>query len=136
MTRLRNWPSRFAALVDRARATPFEWGSHDCCLWAASATLAITGKDPGAHLRHTYFTERAALKILASMGGLEGAGDLIGPRIALELATIGDAGLVTWPDGTRSLAVRSMSTWMCAGDHGTIHLPLDAASLAWGVGRE
>jgi hypothetical protein len=136
MTRLRNWPSRFAELVDRARSSPFAWGSHDCCLWAASATLAITGTDPAAHLRHTYFSERAGLKVLASIGGLEGAGALIGPSIPLALATVGDVGLVTWPDQTRSLAVRSMSTWMCAGDHGIVHLPLDAANMAWGVGRE
>lgn len=136
MMRLRNWPSRFAALVDRARATPFAWGSHDCCLWAASATLAITGTDPGAHLRHTYFTSRAALHILESIGGLEGAGALMGPAIELAAVTLGDVGLVTWPDGTQSLAVRSTTTWMVAGTHGLEHLPTDAARMAWGVGRE
>lgn len=136
MARLRNWPSRFAELVDRARATPFAWGSHDCCLWAGSAVLAITGSDPAADLRHTYFTSLAALKILASIGGLEGAGERTGVPIAMGLATVGDIGLVTWEDGTQSLGVRSMSTWMCAGDHGLVHLPLDAASRVWGVGRE
>lgn len=136
MPRLRNWPSRFAELVDRARSTPFAWGSHDCCLWVASAVLAQTGGDPAREWRHGYFTQRAALRILESIGGYEGAGALMGKPIALGLATVGDIGLVTWTDGTRSLGVRSMTTWMCAGDHGLVHLPLDAASLAWGVGRE
>jgi hypothetical protein len=136
MPRLKTWPSRFAALVDEVRARPFAWGSHDCCLWAASAVLALTGNDPGADLRHTYFTGRAAARILVHIGGLEGAGSRTGPSIELGMATVGDVGLVTWPDGTRSLAVRSMTTWMVAGEHGLAHLPLEAASQAWGVGRE
>jgi hypothetical protein len=32
--------------------------------------------------------------------------------------------------------VRSMTTWMVAAEHGLAHLPLEAASQAWGVGRE
>lgn len=136
MSRLKTWPSRFAALVDEARAKPFAWGSHDCCLWAASAVKAITGRDPGAEWRHGYFTPRAAISILQSIGGYEGAGARMGPPIHLGLATVGDIGLVTWGDGTRSLGVRSMSHWMCAGDHGLEYLPLEAASHAWGVGRE
>lgn len=136
MGRLKNWPSRFAALVEEAREKPFAWGSHDCCLWAASATQALTGTDPAAHLRGTYRTGRAALHILEAIGGLEGAGALTGPAIPLGLATLGDVALVTWPDGIQSLAVRSMMTWMCAGEEGMVHLPLDAAIHAWGVGRE
>ena len=134
--RLKNWPSRFAALVASVRARPFEWGKHDCCLWAASAVLAITGRDPGAQWRAGYRTGRAALLILGSIGGLEAAGAMSGRPIAPALACEGDVGLVTWPCGTRSLAVRSTDAWMCAGDAGLVFLPLDAASHAWGVGRE
>lgn len=136
MLRLKNWPSRFAALVDRSRALPFAWGSHDCCLWAASAVLALTGNDPGAAWRRTYRTGRAALHILESIGGLEGAGALMGASIAPPRAGEGDIGLVTWSCGTKSLAVRSTNAWMCAGDAGLVDLSLDAATHAWGVGRE
>lgn len=136
MPRLRNWPSRFAALVDLARDLPFAWGSHDCCLWAASAVLALTGTDPAQPWRHGYLNERGAMRILNSIGGLEGAGALCGVPIDIGLAAIGDVGLVRWPDGTRSLGVRGAGLWMCAGDAGLVHLPLDAAEMAWGVGRE
>ncbi len=136
MIRRKDWPSRFAALVDQVRSQPFKWGSHDCCLWAATAVLTLTGVDPGAPFRHTYFTARAALHILESLGGLEGAGALMGPQIDAALSTVGDVGLATWPDGTESLAVRSMTTWMVAGESGIEHLALDAVSMAWGVGRE
>lgn len=136
MPRLKDWPSRFAALVEESRSLPFAWGTHDCCLWAASAVLSITGRDPGAAWRRSYFTGFAALRILESIGGLAGAGALMGPEIAPALATEGDVGLVRWPCGTQSLAVRSTNGWMCAGDDGLIHLPHDAALRAWGVGRE
>lgn len=136
MTRLRNWPSRFAALVDSARAQPFEWGQHDCCLWAANAVLAITGRDPGAPWRGAYRTTRGALDLLESIGGLEGAGALTGNPIQVALAAIGDVGLVRWTDGTESLAVCAGHSWLAAGDAGLVHLPLEAARCAWGVGRE
>jgi len=133
--RLRNWPSRFAELVDSSRARPFEWGAHDCCLWAASAVDAITGRDPGAQWRGAYTDARGALDLLEGIGDLEGAGALTGKPIPIGNAFVGDVGLVTWPDGTESLAVCSGHDWMCAGDAGLIRLPIDAARAAWGVGR-
>lgn len=136
MMRLRNWPSRFSALVESVRAQPFEWGTHDCCMWAANATLSITGADPAATWRGTYAGDRGALRLLDQLGGLESVGALTGPVIALPLVTVGDVGLVTWPDGTRSLGVCGGTFWLCAGDAGLISLPMDAASMAWGVGRE
>ena len=134
--RLRNWPSRFAEHVESARARPFEWGSHDCCLWAASAVQAITGLDPGAAWRGTYTTAHRAMRLLESLGGLESAGALMGSSVDITRAAIGDVGLVTWPDGTESLAVCSGHSWLCAADTGLQRLPLDAARLVWGVGRE
>jgi hypothetical protein len=135
MTRLRDWPSRFAALVDESRARPFEWGQHDCCLWAASAVEAITGRDPGAQWRGAYDDARGALDFLEFLGGLEGAGAMTGKPLSVGMAFVGDVGLVTWPDGTESLAVCSGHDWMCAGEDGLIQLPIECARAAWGVGR-
>ena len=136
MRRLKNWPSRFAALVEVTRGRPFEWGTHDCCLWAANAVLAITGEDLAADLRGSYTTARGALARLNAIGGLEAAGARAGRRVELLHAGAGDVGLVTWPDGTESLAVCAAHTWMCAGDAGLVHLPLGCGKFAWGVGRE
>lgn len=133
--RLRNWPGRLAELVDSARARPFEWGSHDCCLWAANAVQAITGEDPAAAWRGSYSTARGALETLDALGGLEGAGAMTGVPIEVPMAAIGDVGLVAWPDGVQSLAVCSGHCWMCAGELGLVNLDLAAASHAWGVGR-
>ena len=136
MARLRNWPSRFAALVDSARLQPFEWGVHDCCLWAANAVLALTGADPAAAWRGRYSSAAGAMRFLEELGGLDGAGVCTGVQIAPALVMVGDVGRVTWPCGTESLAVCSGHDWMVAGECGLLRLSLDAASKAWGVGRE
>lgn len=135
MTRLKHWPSRFAALVASARLEPFAWGSHDCCLWAADSVLALTGVDPAHALRGTYGDERSALKLVARLGGLTAIGLMCGPEIKPAHATDGDVGLVAWPDGVVSLGVHGGTRWMCVGDAGLVDLPLSAASLVWGVGR-
>ncbi len=50
---------------------PFTWGSHDCCLFAADAVIAVTGVDPAAEWRGRYSSEAEALA-LQGEGGLEG----------------------------------------------------------------
>lgn len=69
--RLPDWPERLTALVEARRDTPFAWGCQDCCLFAADAVLAITGRDPAAAWRGCYADEAGAEALLAAAGGLE-----------------------------------------------------------------
>jgi hypothetical protein len=135
MTRLKDWPSRLAALVAAARARPFEWGTHDCCLWAADAVQALTGRDPAAKWRGTYSTEVGAFRVVLALGGLPVIAALGGTEIPTALAITGDVGLVRWPDGVVSLGVSGgAGRWLVVGDNGLETL-MDCASRAWGVGR-
>jgi len=137
MIRRKDWPSRFAALVESVRLRPFAWGSHDCCTWAAAAVEACTGVDLAAPWRGTYTDEAGAAALVLELGGLPKVAALAGPQLrAIALATTGDVGLVRWPDGVVSLGVHGGYGWLCAGDQGLVHLELDAARAAWGVGRE
>lgn len=137
MTRLKNWPSRFAALEESVRARPFEWGSHDCCMWAAAAVQAVTGADLAAEWRGKYSDEATAEALMRSLGGLPGIAALAGPELqASAHATTGDIGIVAWPDRTLSLGVYGGQSWLCVGDSGLVHLAREAALRAWGVGRE
>jgi len=73
MPRVNNWPSVLSAEIETARAEPFEWGRHDCCLWAATVALALTGRDFAKDYRGRYNTARAAVKLWrAHTGGLLG----------------------------------------------------------------
>lgn len=58
-----------AAVVEKYRATPFAWGGHDCCLWAATAVQAQLGADPAADLRGTYHSQRAAVALIRKKFG-------------------------------------------------------------------
>jgi hypothetical protein len=69
--RLPDWTERLAALVERRRDVPFEWGEQDCCTLAADAALEITGSDPMASWRGRYATEAEAEAMVSPLG-LEG----------------------------------------------------------------
>lgn len=131
--RLKNWPSRLAALQAAAHREPFAWGMHDCCLWAADAVLACTGEDPAAAWRGTYSDAAGAVALLASLGGIQAAGDLTGSRLTHpSLAGPGDIGLLL-VDGREVLAVHSGQCWLLAGSDGLLPWP-DPALMAWRVG--
>jgi hypothetical protein len=63
MARVNNWPSVLSAEIAKARALPFQWGLHDCCLWPATVALALTDRDPAATWRGRYATARSAVKL-------------------------------------------------------------------------
>lgn len=62
---------RLRELVIERAAMPFAWGYRDCCLWAADAVLAVTGTDPVADIRGTYFSAKQAARVMRDHGGLE-----------------------------------------------------------------
>lgn len=47
---------------------PFEWGKHDCALFAAGAVEAMTGEDPADEYRGHYSTLLGGLRLLNKNG--------------------------------------------------------------------
>jgi len=87
---------RLHALVLDRHDQPFAWGFRDCCLWAADAVHAATGRDPAHDLRGAYFTARGALRIVQAAGSLPALADQrIGPRVAAAEAIDGDVCLLS-----------------------------------------
>ena len=66
-----NWPEKMNEAIDRHRATPFAWGTSDCCLFACDVILETTGIDPGADLRGAYASRLGAARVLKRLGGVE-----------------------------------------------------------------
>ena len=126
------WRQRFDALVAQRSRTPFAWGSHDCCLWAADAVLAITGVDLAAAYRGTYACAAGAARLLQRLGGLAALGQQVGPAIAPLQATVGDVGLVQRSD-RQMLAVCCGAGWLVPGTAGLVLLQLDEALQAWRI---
>ena len=133
--RVEDWRVRFEQLVAERMRTPFDWGSHDCVLWAADAVLAVSGVDLAAEYRGTYGTDAEAMRLLKRKGGLEVLGDLAGERIRPLAAGVGDVGIVSDETGREMFGVCAGAAWLVATAEGLGAISLDKARVAWRVRR-
>lgn len=128
------WHLQLDAFMALRGRTPFNWGEHDCCLFAADAVQAMTGVDHATDWRGKYHTEAQAAVVLEQLGGLEKCGAMAGPEIPPLTVRAGDVGLVS--DGQRELlGVCVGANWMVPAKYGLAALPLTAARKAWRVPR-
>ena len=133
--RFPDWPERLAAFIESRRATPFAWGGHDCCLFAADAVLALTGVDRAATWRGRYATEAGAMALLSRPGGLYGlmreVEDIFGVRqVPPLLAQRGDTALVQ-PGNLPTMGVVLDQVVAAPGLDGMQFVPLAGALRAW-----
>ena len=131
--RLPGWERRLAETIDAARDRPFQWGKHDCAIWAFDLRRDLTSSDDVAALwRGRYRTARGAVRVMRRLGwlSLETAGrDLLGePLPSVHLAQRGD--LV--------LANSGLGFGICLGARaagiapsGLVLVPLSVCALAW-----
>lgn len=130
---------RLHALVQARAATPFAWGVHDCCLWAADAVHAATGRDPAAGLRGTYATARQAARLVQRLGGLPALlAARAGACIAVHQAIDGDlcllrAGTHQRLHGLGAVGVLWRGRVLAPAGHGLVAHPVDVAEQWWGV---
>jgi hypothetical protein len=135
--RLPGWPERLAAIVDAHRDTPFCWGGHDCCLFAATVVDALTGHDPAAAYRGTYATEAEAEALIGQRGLpaflAEQAAAAGLPQLAHpSLAHRGDLALVM-VGNTPLLGVVLDDLVAAPATDGLAFVPASSATMAWGV---
>jgi len=139
MKRISNWPSALVNHIDANRDRPFEWGTHDCMLWAASCVEAITGNDPAKSLRGTYDSALSAYRIINSHGGFEEIVDHLLPdgasnRIHSKIAQRGDMITTTDSKGRMALGVCDTHHGIFPGSSGLTFLTRGSLiSVAWRV---
>ena len=68
MMRRPDWRDRLVSYLHSARQRPFEFGQHDCSLFAADCVAAMTGNDMAADWRGRYATMRGGLRVLRKAG--------------------------------------------------------------------
>jgi hypothetical protein len=66
--RLPDWKPRLLAYLQESSARPFQFGTHDCALFAAGAVQAMTGFDPAADYRGGYRTLNGGLRAIHKAG--------------------------------------------------------------------
>lgn len=125
-------PARAAldALIAERRQMPFARGTNDCCMFAADAVLAMTGRDLAADWRGTYCDDRGALRLIQQLGGLDKIGAMAGDQIPPLCADVGDVGLVD-VGGIEALAVCVGAVWLAPMAQGLGAARLEDARMAW-----
>jgi len=63
-----DWRTRLSAYLYEVAHKPFQWGEHDCALFAAGAVHAMTGEDFAADYRGKYKTLIGGLRKLRKSG--------------------------------------------------------------------
>ena len=130
--RLYDWQLRFAEFVKARASMPFIWGQNDCCIFAADAVLATTGKDHAASLRG-YISAREAQRLIEERGGLrEIVRAALGDSILPAFASVGDVVLVE-NEWRELLAICNGTTAIAPGETGIAVLGMNTALAAWRV---
>lgn len=62
------WEERLVTLVQEHMATPYQWGEHDCLIFAGKAVDAITGEDHAKKHRRKYDSFASAYAYLKKLG--------------------------------------------------------------------
>lgn len=133
MTRRPDWRERLAAHLLAARATPFDWGAHNCVLACADAVLAMTGADPIADLRGFHPTRFGALLRLRRAGFFDVA-EMLDARLP-RIAQAREGDLLALNDGplNTTLIADGRGAGWGLGALGFVRSALPARCMAWGV---
>lgn len=130
------WELRLRELVEAAGSRPFEWGAHDCALFAIACHDAVTGL---THTRVDYWSSAAdaarllrakPLRVLAT----EWFGD---PVVGWKSARRGDVVMIGSERGFMgqpALAVCVGPTVACPGEKGLQFEALRHSFCTWRIG--
>lgn len=132
LTRLDKWEDRLSQYISSVRDTPFVWGAHDCCIFAADAIQAMTGIDLMPEERGCYDSSTSAMLLLKRQGfaSAEQKLDSLLEVIPIGRAHRGDIALAYDNAGV----VAGDFAWMI-DDDGLVRIPRAEWSRAWKVGR-
>lgn len=136
MRRVADWPLQLNAALEAARGRRFEWGVHDCALFAFGVVRDLTGQDLVAAYRGSYGNALGAARALKRIGTghLRGSvGALLGTEIPVPMASRGDVVLWKQPGQGDTIGICAGVTGVFAGPQGLVHVDLRECAVAWRV---
>jgi hypothetical protein len=136
MTRHEDWPIRLNAAIDAARDRPFEWGTHDCALFAFNIVRDLTGIDYASAYRGNYHTAQGAARALRKQGkGTLRAtvGGVLGTEVPPPTARRGDLLLWCQPKRGDTIGVCIDDRGAFVGPAGLVFVPVKDCEAAWHV---
>lgn len=137
-----DWQTRFWANITAARDLEFEWGAHDCVMFATSSIDAVLGTDyfAQAQVRYPYTTEEAAIALIQQYGGITGlAESFLEPNTNWGQLGLGDIVFTTkaWPndpDDFGMLCVHDGQQLIAANTpRGVMRVPFQYARYGWKI---
>lgn len=132
MRRRDTWDLDLMVFIKSREKTPFQWGVHDCVLFACDCAHAMTGIDLAEKYRG-YSTEEGAAEIIGKAGSLRELVTLnIGSEISPTLARRGDFVLIE-QGGNPALSVCIGQCVIAAGKNGLVVRPMKEAISAWRI---
>lgn len=132
MTRRPDWTVALWDTVDAWSSEPFQWGVHDCCLFAARCIDAMTDTDYAVSLRDCYDDKESAQAFIAYHGSIQSAiGSFLGDMVDARPRR-GDIAIVDTASGD-GVGVCVGPTVAVPGDGGIVFYPISACRGAWRI---
>lgn len=133
-----DWPEKLSDAIEAARARPFKWGEHDCCLFAANVVQSIADVDYAASFRGKYDSEIGAARLIAPYGSLETMIDsILDEKVHPAFAQRGDVvlGAIGLNDGAQvdALGICIGVYSVLAGPEGLSFSRTSGARVAWKI---
>lgn len=125
LQRFDDWEDRLRTYLDTCAEKKFEWGKHDCTLFAASSVQRVTGHDFAEALRGTYADAKGAALVLREHGAgtlLKTVSECLGRHRHVAFAKRGD---VVMHNGSLGICAGSMSLFVGSRDDFGQLLPPD-----------
>lgn len=133
MQRFHNWQTLLSDFFRERKYAPFQWGSNDCCMFAADAVLVQTGIDLAKDVRGSYSDPITAARILSEAGGVRGiATSVFGPPLPAKMARVGDI-CVANNMGRDLLMVCGGLVAVGPGETGLMRVPMKQIEECWRI---
>lgn len=131
--RVEGWEALLAAAIDDARARPFEWGVHDCAIWAFDVRRAMTGQDAAAAWRGRYSSAKGAVRtlrlVLGAASHAEAATAILGPP--LDRPLMAQRGDIVLADDCFGVCAGAVCAFLAP--EGLTFRPITEIDMAWRV---
>lgn len=136
MGRHPQWEARLHAFIEKHMPKPYEWGSHDCLMFAAGVAKAVTGKDHARGHRGKYQSQASAYRYLKDKLGADSPEALLDKLFSQKPVGFAQRGdLVMTDDGIPALCMGAfaLSVGQEGNREGLVRVPRADWVKAWAL---
>lgn len=136
MQRLIDWQGRLYKLISEHEQIPFQFGQHDCAIWAGKVVESVTGEDFYSSYVGTYKTLKGGLRQFKKATGFPSHIKYIEnsfEEVPLSLGRIGDLALIDTSEGP-AVAVMAGQFVIALNQYGLVRIDLDQVKAVFKVG--